>query len=192
LRELVRVSVEGVPGSGKTSLIIALAGELGVNVYSLNLGDPQLTDGALSTLLADAKQGSFILLEDIDAAFTKREKGKDSENGVTFSGLLNALDGAASKEGSVVFMTTNHKDVLDPALIRPGRADVHVQFDYATTEQAYRLFLQFFPNTTKDAARRFSAIASRQVTMAQIQAILLDNKHSPEKALRAAVLEVAA
>jgi len=182
----------GVPGSGKTSLITALAGEIGMSLYALNLGDPHLTDGSLNSLLGDAKPGSVILLEDVDAAFTRREKGKDTDNGVTFSGLLNALDGAASKEGSIVFMTTNHKDALDPALIRPGRADVHILFDYATREQAQRLFRQFFPDVPSTLADRFSDIASRQVTMAQIQGILLQHKGSPDNALRSAILEVAA
>jgi mitochondrial chaperone BCS1 len=45
---------------------------------------------------------------------------------ISFSGLLNALDGVRSQEGRIVFMTTNHKEKLDPALLRPGRADVHV------------------------------------------------------------------
>lgn len=182
----------GAPGSGKTSLITALAGELNADLYVLNLGDPLLTDGKLSSLLADVKQGAFILLEDIDAAFTQREKAKDSDNGITFSGLLNALDGAASKEGSIVFMTTNHKDVLDPALIRPGRADLHVEFDYATREQARRLFAQFFPETSAQSAERFSTIASRKVTMAQIQGILLQHKNSPDNAIRYAALEAVA
>ena len=182
----------GAPGSGKTSLISALAGEFGMDLYALNLGDPHLTDGGLNSLLGDAKPGSIILLEDIDAAFKAREKSKDSDNGVTFSGLLNALDGAASKEGSIVFMTTNHKDVLDPALIRPGRADLHVEFDYATREQAARLFKQFFPQSSPQAAERFSAIAARKVTMAQIQGILLQHKNSPENAIRFATLEAVA
>lgn len=182
----------GAPGAGKTSLITALAGEFKADVYALNLGDPHLNDGALNSLLADVKHGGFILLEDIDAAFAQREKSKDLDNGVTFSGLLNALDGAASKEGSIVFMTTNHKDVLDPALIRPGRADLHVEFDYATKDQARGLFAQFFPQCPSSMAERFSAIASRQITMAQIQGILLQHKASPENAIRSATLEAVA
>ena len=45
---------------------------------------------------------------------------------VTFSGLLNALDGVRSQEGRILMMTTNHREKRDPALLRPGRADVHV------------------------------------------------------------------
>jgi mitochondrial chaperone BCS1 len=80
--------LHGVPGSGKTSLITALAGKFQMSLYALNLGDPELTDGNLNHLLGEARPGSLILLEDIDAAFNRREKGKDSDNGVTFSGLF--------------------------------------------------------------------------------------------------------
>lgn len=63
---------------------------------------------------------------------------------MTFSGFLNALDGVASGEERVIFMTTNHPERLDPALIRPGRVDLSVLLDDATPEQARRLFLQFY------------------------------------------------
>lgn len=63
---------------------------------------------------------------------------------MTFSGLLNALDGVASSEERIIFMTTNHYDKLDPALIRPGRVDVHELLDDAAGEQAERLFRKFY------------------------------------------------
>ena len=61
---------------------------------------------------------SIILLEDIDAAFVHREAGDHGGSNVTFSGLLNTLDGVASSEERLIFMTTNHLERLDPALIR--------------------------------------------------------------------------
>jgi mitochondrial chaperone BCS1 len=63
---------------------------------------------------------------------------------VTFSGFLNALDGVASGEERIVFMTTNHVEKLDPALIRPGRVDLMEHIDDASPEQARRLFERFF------------------------------------------------
>lgn len=182
----------GVPGSGKTSLIAALAGEFKKPLYQLSLGDPHLTDGNLSQLLGNARDGGIILLEDIDAIFNKREKAKDIDNGVTFSGLLNALNGVASKEGSLIFMTTNHKEVLDPALIRPGRADVHIEFDYATKEQAASLFRQFFPESNPVLASRFAETIGRHSTMAQVQGHLLMHKDSPERAAEFMRLEIVA
>ena len=66
------------------------------------------------------------------------------KSSVTFSGLLNALDGVASSEERIIFMTTNHFDRLDPALIRPGRVDLKEFLDDAAPEQARRLFVRFY------------------------------------------------
>lgn len=65
---------------------------------------------------------------------------------VTFSGLLNALDGVAAQEGRMLCLTTNHVDRLDQALIRPGRVDVRVSFGKATQSQARELFIKFYPH----------------------------------------------
>jgi chaperone BCS1 len=59
---------------------------------------------------------------------------------LSFSGFLNAIDGVRSQEGQILFMTTNHKERLDPALLRPGRADVHVHLNYASENQIKNLF----------------------------------------------------
>ena len=59
---------------------------------------------------------SLVLLEDVDAAFVQREASDRRASHVTFSGLLNALDGVAAGEERILFMTTNHLERLDPAL----------------------------------------------------------------------------
>ena len=66
------------------------------------------------------------------------------QSSVTFSGFLNALDGVASGEERIIFMTTNHPERLDPALIRPGRVDLSVLIDDATPSQARILFTRFY------------------------------------------------
>lgn len=72
---------------------------------------------------------------------------------MTFSGLLNALDGVASSEERIIFMTTNHFSQLDPALIRPGRVDLQEFLDDAVGEQAKRLFVKFY-SPAKDEEQR--------------------------------------
>ena len=136
----------GPPGSGKTSFILALAGELDYNICVLNLSERGMTDDRLAHLLSNAPPRSIILLEDIDAAFSRRSQSDKQgyESLVTFSGLLNALDGVASSEERIVFMTTNHVKKLDPALIRPGRVDVKVCIDNVTASQVRKLFLRFY------------------------------------------------
>jgi chaperone BCS1 len=64
---------------------------------------------------------------------------------ITFSGLLNAIDGVTSTTSQrLIFMTTNHLDKLDPALIRPGRIDLSLQIGHATLYQTLELFKKFY------------------------------------------------
>lgn len=63
---------------------------------------------------------------------------------MTFSGFLNALDGVASGEERIIFLTTNHISRLDPALIRPGRVDLSQLIDDAGPTQAKSLFIKFY------------------------------------------------
>lgn len=176
----------GIPGSGKTSLICALAGELRMNLYILNLSGANLSDSRLNQLLTQVPPRSMVLLEDVDAAFAERKKSDDVDNGVTFSGLLNALDGAATKEGWLVFMTTNHKAALDPALVRPGRADVHVEFRSATKGQARGMYASFFEEAGELAAESFGAmVEATGMSMAEVQQHLMLYREEPEKAVTA-------
>ncbi len=78
---------------------------------------------------------SVLIRQDVDAAFVQRDAGH-SFSRLTFSGLLNAIDGVASSEERLVFMTTNHLARLDPALIRPGRVDLVLELGDASAAQA--------------------------------------------------------
>lgn len=137
----------GPPGTGKSSFIIALAGYLGMSISIINLGSTGMNDQQLSSLLDKSPPNSILLMEDVDAAFVKRKQGSESNSNssdLTLSGVLNALDGIAAQEGSVVFMTTNHITKLDEALIRPGRCDRKMLFDYADKYQVRKMFINFF------------------------------------------------
>ncbi|KAK4694448.1 hypothetical protein P7C70_g8728, partial [Phenoliferia sp. Uapishka_3] len=147
--------LHGPPGSGKSSFIQALAGSLEYNICVLNLSERGLTDDKLNHLLANAPERCIILLEDIDAAFSgRRQSGEAGFSGsVTFSGLLNALDGVASSTSQrILFMTTNHLSLLDPALIRPGRVDLKELISDATPYQASELFRRFYAGGEMDDA----------------------------------------
>lgn len=173
----------GVPGSGKTSTITALAGYFRMNLYILNLANSRLSDDGLSWLLTRVPARSILLLEDIDSAFEQRVKAEGVENKLSFSGLLNALDGASSKDGTLVFMTTNHLDRLDQALVRPGRADVRVEFAHATEEQAIRMFGAFYPRETSlTLAVEFAQQFAGKATMAEVQQHLLKHRDSASEA----------
>ncbi|CAO3645551.1 unnamed protein product [Cunninghamella blakesleeana] len=179
----------GSPGSGKTSLVYSMAGELGLNIYVVNLSNKGLTDDTLSELVCDTPSRCILLMEDIDSAFVQRDKGDNAtSNSITFSGLLNAIDGVAAQEGRILFMTTNHIEKLDPALIRPGRIDVKIHFGNATKEQATELFTKFFSYLEDDyllnLAKQFSSkIPNHQFSMAHLQGYLMAYKRTPEVAV---------
>lgn len=187
--------LHGPPGCGKSSFINALAGELEYSICVMNLGDRTLSDDKLNHLMSIAPPQSIILLEDIDAAFGSREEkgavgdksGGYFPNYVTFSGLLNCLDGVVSTEERLVFMTTNYLDRLDPALIRPGRVDYKQLIDRASTSQLQRMFLRFYPEATREDGLAFSGSLDGtgvQYSIAQVQGYLMAHKNDHEGALR--------
>ena len=141
----------GPPGTGKTSLVTALASELRLNVCTLSLASPIVSDEKIHTLLAAVPQRSLLLIEDVDAFFRERDVAH-AQVRLSFSGFLNALDGVATQEGTVLFMTTNHLERLDPALIRAGRIDERVELGFADDEQLRRLYLKFHDDAAAAAA----------------------------------------
>lgn len=112
----------GIPGTGKSTTVHALASELNLPIYILMLS-LNLDDSSLADMMRYLPSHCVLLLEDIDAAFKSRvdnsSERKDNESSITLSGLLNAIDGLAAPEGRLLFATTNHVQKLDPALIRP-------------------------------------------------------------------------
>ena len=206
----------GPPGSGKTSFIQALAGELDFGLAVVNLSEIGMTDDKLAMLLMKLPRRSILLLEDADAAFVNRRASRDSDGysgpTVTFSGLLNALDGVAAGEERIAFLTTNHIDRLDPALIRPGRVDMTVRIGEATAYQAAQMWDRFYGDIDTDGAGRVrflqrlrelglvdaeggsgktadastSTVPRRHTSTAAIQGLFLFNKNDMEGAINMA------
>ncbi|XP_027118383.2 protein HYPER-SENSITIVITY-RELATED 4-like [Coffea arabica] len=135
----------GPPGTGKSSLIAAIANYLKFDIYDLELTDIRTNSDLRRDLISTANQ-SILVVEDIDCSIeltNNRPKASRApmhphqygqENRVTLSGLLNFIDGLWSSCGDerIIVFTTNHKDKLDPALLRPGRMDVHIYMSYCT------------------------------------------------------------
>ncbi len=162
----------GPPGTGKTSLVFALAGELDMSLCTLSLTNRKLNDQNLADLLQHSPAQSIILLEDVDAFFNERKKVDDKME-LSFSGLLNAIDGVAAQEGRVVVMTTNHISQLDPALIRPGRIDVAYELGKAGKEELRQMIMRFFPEVDVAALDRTVAVyPDGALSPAEIQQVL--------------------
>ena len=134
----------GPPGTGKSSLIASMANYLKFDVYDLELTALESNSG-LKKLLMGISNRSILVVEDIDCSIQFHDRMSETEEDdetsspprrkqVTLSGLLNFIDGLWSSCGDerIIIFTTNHKEKLDPALLRPGRMDVHVHMSYCS------------------------------------------------------------
>jgi hypothetical protein len=120
-----------------TSLAKALAWRFNLDLYYVPLSDIE-DDSRLISLFAKVPPRSILLLEDVDVVHGARDRDSDAK-GVSSSGLLNALDGVVTPHGLITVLTTNRLDVLDPAMVRPGRADVVEELGHMTGDQLRRL-----------------------------------------------------
>lgn len=165
----------GPPGTGKSSLSFALASELKRDCYIVNLSSIS-SDDALIAAFSRINGNSILLLEDVDSAFVKRD---NKESKISFSGLLNCLDGAFSKQGVITIMTTNHIDRLDPALIRAGRIDMQIEMPLASVSEINDYLNIFYSGKcTFDLGHE-----SNDVPMSLVQEICIRNIDNPMKAV---------
>ena len=127
------VLLEGPPGTGKTLLAMAVAGEAGVPFFSISGSDfVEMFVGVgasrVRDLFQDAKKNApcIVFIDEIDAVARRRGSGLGGghdEREQTLNQLLVEMDGFGVNEGIIVMAATNRKDILDPAILRPGRFD---------------------------------------------------------------------
>ncbi|XP_050261643.1 AAA-ATPase At3g50940-like [Quercus robur] len=140
----------GPPGTGKTSLIAAMANYLHFNIYDLNLS-VRYSDDDLRGILLSTTNRSILVIEDIDRGIKFNDERRKKIDTFTLSGLLNMIDGLWSSCGDerIIVFTTNDKDRLDPALLRPGRMDLHVHMSYCTMD-GFKLLASNYLNIEGD------------------------------------------
>lgn len=178
---------EGPPGTGKTSVSLAIAGALSFNLASLSLTDIK-SDGQLREAVARLRPRTVLVIEDIDAYKVSHDRDHDAgqSGDLSLSGILNALDGFETPEGLVTICTSNHKEQLDPALIRPGRLDRTFTLDYIASTELERLFAWFYETEVPSPAPQFGT----EVALSPAEATELFKQHFEDgPAGWAAVLE---
>lgn len=144
------VLLSGPPGTGKTLLAKAVAGEAGVPFFSINGSEfIQLFVGVGASRVRDmfktAKRAapSILFIDEIDAIGRQRGAGMGGghdEREQTLNQILSEMDGFSQSETVIVIAATNRPDVLDPALLRPGRFDRHVTVGRPSIEGRRQLF----------------------------------------------------
>merc|ERR1712217_459242 len=91
--------------------------------------------------------------------------------------------GVGKADGQILIMTTNHRERLNPALIRNGRADMHVEFTYASDHQIARMFARFYPTSTQSMQLQFvqklrQILGERRLTTAALQHFFIVHRRS--------------
>tara|TARA_B110000285_G_scaffold143606_1_gene160435 strand:- start:301 stop:1545 length:1245 start_codon:yes stop_codon:yes gene_type:complete len=173
----------GVPGSGKTSLIDALASEFACDVYILPItGD--IDDTAIMSALSSMRNRNdeepetkkIILIEDIDCIFENRKENDSLKNKITLQGLLNCLDGFTCLEGSLMFVTANNPECLDDALIRSCRIDFKIELGFADKYQTKNMFDVFLPKQKDKFSEFIKFFKNKKYTTAMLQEFLFFNR----------------
>ncbi|CAK9151695.1 unnamed protein product [Ilex paraguariensis] len=183
--------LHGPPGTGKSSLIAAMANYLNYDIYDLDLTDVQCNSD-LRCLLLGMSSRSILVIEDIDCSIKLQNResedededeneSKYPENKVTLSGILNFIDGLWSCCGSerLIIFTTNHKDRLDPALLRPGRMDMHIHMSYCTFSSFKQLALNYLGLCNHELFKQIEEILGEaKVTPAEVAGELMKSSNA--------------
>jgi AAA+ superfamily predicted ATPase len=194
--------LSGVPGSGKTSIIRAIANLTKRHIVNVNFANittaTQLknlffneklsvyTDSTMSSfqVLTIPLEHRIYVLEEIDAVsqiVQQRVEGEVRNEPVpdelTLGEILTVLDGTLEVPGRMVIMTSNRPEILDRALIRPGRIDVSIKFGYAKRELVVEMFQSFFE--TVFPQELLFQLPDEKLTAAEVGKVLFRNFKNP-------------
>ncbi|KAL4500480.1 hypothetical protein ABPG72_003431 [Tetrahymena utriculariae] len=164
----------GPPGTGKTLLAKACAGESGVPFFFMSGSDfVQMYVGVGSSRVrqlfeaAKKKSPSIIFIDEIDAVGRKRDDrgGGSDERANTLNQLLVEMDGFSTDSKVIVFAATNRKELLDPALVRPGRFDRLIEITNPDIEGRKEIFIVHLTPLKIDPSKTVEEIAKRLATL---------------------------
>ena len=171
----LNILLHGLPGTGKSSLIFSLASELGMDVALLYF-TKDMNDVDFMRALRRIPENTILVIEDVDTIFESRKKNDEFKNNISFSGIINSLDGISYIDRQIIIVTTNCKMVLDKALTRPGRIDLDIEFTYSTKTQIEEMFNAFIPNQKDKFKTFYCKIRHLKLTTAMLQQFFFCNR----------------
>ncbi|KDP30317.1 hypothetical protein JCGZ_18154 [Jatropha curcas] len=177
----------GPSGTGKSSFIAAMAKFLNYDVYDIDISKV-CDDSELKMLLLQTTSRSMIVIEDLDRFLMEKSKAA-----VSLSGLLNFMDGIISccGEERVMVFTMNSKDqVVEQAIMRPGRIDVHVNFplcDFSAFKSLANNYLGVKEHKLFPQVEEIFHSGGVSVSAAEIGEIMISNRNSPSRALKSVI-----
>jgi mitochondrial chaperone BCS1 len=167
----------GLPGTGKTSLVSALAAHFGLSIYVINLGE--FNDRTLMSAVNQVPANCVLLFEDIDCMRGSQSRQGPNPNGGE-AGTMSpgtkentSMNGVHAPSAVLFVMTTNHVEKLDAALLRPGRVDYKLFLGKASDLQKVELYRRFFASASEREAWEFVEASRSAGTMAEFQGLLL-------------------
>ena len=161
----------GYPGTGKTTTSYVIASKLGVDICTLDFTN-SIDDAVLRKSMKQLPENSIFLIEDIDHLFSPQKTHDEYRHSITFSGLLNILDGISKVKKLICIITCNNIDVLDKTLLR--RIDYSVEFKKGVTEEQLRSFAHELPLDV-DIERFVRFFKTKDTTINVIQKWILVN-----------------
>lgn len=194
------ILLSGLPGSGKTSILRAIANRTGRHIINVNFANIKTTEQMNTLFTSDViglttEDGGLIqvnipinkrlyVLEEIDALggivldrrdsqATKATKAEEVEGELTLADILTTFDGTVETPERIVVITTNYPDRLDRALIRPGRIDVSIEFSYATPNTVLEMVELFMSRKTGLGCEG----VPENLTCAEVSHVLLTEPH---------------
>jgi chaperone BCS1 len=167
----------GPPGTGKSTLILAVASQFKLPIYSVPLRGTELTGERLSELLSNCRKPSLIALEDVDCLKVATSRKSKSSESLTMADLLNVIDGIGASEDRVLFMTSNHPEMLDIALTRAGRVDRKFYVDHARDEELQSFHSRIAQYYSVQPWPEFRDSLPERATIADAQALAFQRRN---------------
>jgi chaperone BCS1 len=165
--------LHGDPGCGKSSFIGSIASHFNMNICFLQSNFKDMTDNFLIDLAHRVPVNSIMVMEDIDALFNNHRENDEAGN-LTFSGVINMLDGLSCPFGQIIIMTTNYYEQLDHAMVRESRIDKVLEIKKPTKAEIIEIFKQFYPCFSSEANEFAEYFLPRKPSMASIQTVFVD------------------